>query len=40
VQRTFADIGKARAHLGYNPTVRIEDGIPEFVDWYRRWRGL
>jgi UDP-glucuronate 4-epimerase len=40
VQRTFADISKARAHLGYHPTVKIEDGIPEFVDWYRRWRGL
>jgi UDP-glucuronate 4-epimerase len=40
VLRTFADITKARAHLAYHPTVKIEDGIPEFVDWYRRWRGL
>lgn len=39
VLRTFADISKARAQLGYNPTVKIEDGIPQFVDWYRRWRG-
>lgn len=40
VRRTFADINKARTHLGYNPSVRIEDGIPAFIDWYRRWRGI
>ncbi len=34
VKRTFADIGKARAVLGYAPTVKIEDGIPAFVKWY------
>jgi UDP-glucuronate 4-epimerase len=39
VRRTFGDIQKARAALGYNPVVAIEDGIPEFIDWYRRWRG-
>jgi UDP-glucuronate 4-epimerase len=39
VFRTFADIGKARAQLGYAPKVQIEDGIPEFIDWYRGWRG-
>jgi UDP-glucuronate 4-epimerase len=39
VRRTFADISKARAQLGYDPHVKIEDGIPEFVDWYRRWSG-
>ena len=33
---TCADISKARARLGYNPTVRIEDGIPLFIDWFKR----
>jgi UDP-glucuronate 4-epimerase len=33
---TYADVGKARAGLGYNPRVRIEEGIPLFVDWFRR----
>ena len=32
---TYADISKARRMLGYNPTTKIEDGIPKFVDWYR-----
>jgi UDP-glucuronate 4-epimerase len=39
VRRTCADISKARQVLGYSPRVPIEDGIPEFVAWYRRWRG-
>jgi len=31
---TFADITKARELLGYNPTTKIADGIPKFVDWF------
>ncbi|TAL07563.1 MAG: SDR family NAD(P)-dependent oxidoreductase [Verrucomicrobia bacterium] len=33
---TFADISKARARLGYDPRVKIEQGIPLFVDWFRQ----
>jgi len=33
---TFADITKAKAQLGYNPTVKIEEGIPRFVEWFRK----
>ena len=33
---TFADISKARARLGYQPRIKVEDGIPMFVDWFRR----
>ena len=32
---TFADISKAREMLGYNPKVKIEEGIRRFVDWFR-----
>ncbi len=32
---TFADISKAKAQLGYNPQVKIEQGIPKFVQWFR-----
>ncbi|MBM3876433.1 MAG: SDR family NAD(P)-dependent oxidoreductase [Verrucomicrobia bacterium] len=32
---TFADISKARARLDYNPRVKIEDGIPKFIEWFR-----
>jgi UDP-glucuronate 4-epimerase len=31
---TFADIAKARAQLGYQPRVKIEQGIALFVDWF------
>jgi len=34
VQRTFADISKAREVLGYHPNIALEDGIPAFVAWY------
>ena len=33
VPLTCADISKARARLGYNPRVKIEQGIPLFVQW-------
>lgn len=32
---TYANITKARTRLGYNPQVKIEEGIPKFVEWYR-----
>jgi UDP-glucuronate 4-epimerase len=32
---TFADITKSREKLGYNPTTKISDGIPKFVEWFR-----
>lgn len=35
---TFADISKARELLGYNPTTKIADGIPKFVEWFRENR--
>ena len=31
---TYADISKARTKLGYNPTVKIDVGIPKFVEWF------
>ena len=32
---TYADITKARERLGYHPSVKIEEGIPKFVAWFR-----
>ena len=32
---TYADISKAKKLLGYDPTTKIEDGIPKFVEWFR-----
>lgn len=36
---TFADITKAREMLGYNPTTKIADGIPRFVEWFHSVHG-
>ena len=35
VPTTYADISKSREMLGYNPTTKIADGIPKFVEWFR-----
>lgn len=32
---TYADITRSREKLGYDPTTKIEDGIPKFVEWFR-----
>lgn len=34
VNRTFADISKARKLLDYEPKVSIADGLQQFADWY------
>ena len=35
VNRTFADVSKAKEMLGYNPTMAFSEGIRRFVEWYR-----
>jgi UDP-glucuronate 4-epimerase len=34
VEKTFADISKAKKILGYNPKTKFEDGIKKFIKWY------
>lgn len=36
VDRTYADISKARNLLGYEPKVSFEEGIKSFIDWYMK----
>jgi UDP-glucuronate 4-epimerase len=36
VDRTFADVSRARRLLGYEPSVGIDEGLRRFVEWYRR----
>ena len=36
VERTFADISKARSLLGYDPKWEFREGIREFLRWLRR----
>ena len=40
VNRTFADISKAKRMLGYEPKISFEEGIQNFVEWYKKNRGL
>jgi UDP-glucuronate 4-epimerase len=35
VNRTFADISKARKLLGYEPGTPVEQGIPRFIEWLK-----
>src|SRR5262249_32740758 len=39
VPLTFADISKARDRLGYQPQVKVEQGIPRFVEWFKKDAG-
>jgi UDP-glucuronate 4-epimerase len=34
MRRTCADISKAQKLLGYNPTTKLSEGLPKFVDWF------
>ena len=34
VPLTYADIAKARKLLGYDPSTRLSDGLPRFIDWF------
>ncbi len=40
VADTYADIDAIQADLGFHPTTRIDEGIPKFVDWYRRYHEI
>ena len=35
VDKTFADISRARELLAYNPATDIDTGIQQFVNWYK-----
>ena len=40
VERTWADVSRARAVLGYNPSTPFEKGIEQFVRWLKTQRGI
>ncbi|MCX6327729.1 MAG: hypothetical protein NT144_13950 [Bacteroidia bacterium] len=33
---TYANIKKAQKHLGYQPTMRLKEGISSFYEWYKK----
>ena len=40
VDRTYADITKAKNLIGYNPKTSFKEGIENFVSWYKKNREL
>ena len=40
VEKTYADIDAIQREIGYQPTTSIEQGIPQFVNWYREYHGV
>ena len=37
VKRTFADIEHSKQKLNYTPTTKIVEGIPRFIDWFKKY---
>ena len=35
VERTYADISKAKRLIGYEPKTSFTEGIKKFVEWYK-----
>jgi UDP-glucuronate 4-epimerase len=40
VLETYADITRAARDFGFAPRVTLAEGIPRFVDWFRRYHDL
>lgn len=36
VDRTYADVNKARELIGYDPKTTFEQGIEKFINWYKQ----
>jgi UDP-N-acetylglucosamine 4-epimerase len=36
IRDSLADISSAKKHLGYNPQVKMEDGLKITFDWFRK----
>jgi len=40
VQDTFADISAIQRDHGFEPSTSIDEGVPRFVDWFKRYHHL
>ncbi len=40
VDRTFADLSRSSAELGYRPKVTLAEGLERFVEWFRQYGHL
>ena len=34
-KKTISDVSKIKQHYGFKPEVKIEDGIRNFIEWYK-----
>jgi UDP-glucuronate 4-epimerase len=34
---TWADISELEADTGYRPKTNIAEGVPKFVEWYKKY---
>jgi len=40
VPATAADVSALESDIGYRPKTTVEEGVPRFVEWYRRYYGV
>ena len=40
VKETYADISAIQNDIGFEPTTTIENGIPQFVSWYKEYHKI
>ena len=40
VKETYADIETSRRDFGFAPKTSIDDGVADFVAWYREYHGV
>ncbi|WP_372371325.1 GDP-mannose 4,6-dehydratase [Candidatus Uabimicrobium sp. HlEnr_7] len=39
-RKSYAEIDKAKEKLGFEPSTTIEEGIPQFIDWYCKYHNI
>ena len=40
VKDTYADIGAIQRDLGFTPRTALDDGIPRFVEWFKKYHRI
>ncbi len=39
VKESFAEISKSKKYLNFKPSTSIDKGIPNFINWYKKYHG-
>ena len=37
VHATWADCSELENLIGFKPSIKVEEGISEFIDWYKEY---